>query len=90
MKVKSQERITLYIRPEHRGLLQWARDYTQASSTSEAIWQALRTLRDSVREQQLRALEQNHGIWKDDPQIEEAFRELETGWGEWQKRLEGS
>jgi hypothetical protein len=90
MKVKSQERITLYIRPEHRGLLQWAKEYTQADSISEAVWQALRALRDSVKGRHLRALEETHGIWRDDPQIEEAFRELEAGWEEWQKRLEGS
>jgi hypothetical protein len=37
MKVRSQAWVTFYIKPEHRGLSQWVREYTQVDSISEAL-----------------------------------------------------
>ncbi len=44
----------------------------------------------SLREQQLQALAQIHGIWKDGPEIEAVIKELEQGWEQWCQRLEES
>lgn len=86
-KAKS-ERVTLYVKPEHRGLLAWAREYTQARSLSEAVFAALADLKARVKARQLQALEETHGIWEDDSQVEGALEELEKGWRTWLDSLE--
>lgn len=88
--MKKSERLTLYVKPEYRELLEWVQHYTQAQSLSEAVFSALSELKALIKERQLQALEQTHGLWKDDPHIAEVFRELEEGWERWQKQLEGS
>ena len=84
------QRLTLYVKPEHQKLIQWAQAYTQANSLSEAVLSALADLKALIKERQLQALEQTHGLWKDDPKIAEAFQELDEGWQAWRKKLEGS
>jgi len=84
------ERLTLYVKPEHRELVQWAQEYTQAKSVSEAIFSALADLKTLIRERRLQALEETHGIWKDDAGIADAFKELEEGWEKWRNQVEGS
>jgi hypothetical protein len=86
----ASERLTLYVKPEHQELLQWVQQHTLAHSLSEAVFSALSELKALVRERQLQALEQTYGLWKDDPQIAEAFKELEKGWQRWRDQLEGS
>lgn len=44
----------------------------------------------TLYERQLQALQQTHGIWKDDPHIAEAFKDLAKGWERWRAQLEGS
>ena len=83
-------RLTLYVRPEHQELIQWVQQYSQAKSLSEAVFSVLNELRAVVEEKQLQALEETHGIWKDDPKIAQAFKELEEGWRRWRKQLESS
>lgn len=83
------ERVTLYVKPEHRELLEWARAYTQARSLSEAVFSALADLKVRVKAGQIRALEETQGMWRDDPRIAEAFAELEKGWKAWHSSLEG-
>ncbi len=83
-------RLTLYVKPEHQELLEWVQHYTQAHSLSEAVFAALSELKALIRERQVQALEQTHGLWKDDPHIAKAFRDLEEGWERWRKQLEGS
>nr|BAL56213.1 hypothetical conserved protein [uncultured Acetothermia bacterium]BAL58175.1 hypothetical conserved protein [uncultured Acetothermia bacterium]BAL59913.1 hypothetical conserved protein [Candidatus Acetothermum autotrophicum] len=90
MKKLTSERLTLYVKPEYQELLKWAQQHTQAQSLSEAVFSALRELRALIKERQLQALAQTHGLWKDDPQIAQAFEELERGWEGWRKQLEGS
>lgn len=85
----SPVRLTLYVRPEQQELLHWAQEHTQARSLSESVFAALAELKALVREKRLQALEQAHGIWKDDTRIEEAFRELEEGWDKWRRQVEG-
>jgi hypothetical protein len=84
------ERLTLYVKPEHQELVRWVQEYTEAKSLSEAVFLALAELKKVIKERQLEALEQTHGIWKDDPEIENAFKELEEGWEAWRRQLEGS
>ncbi len=88
--MKGKERLTLYVKPEHQELLSWACKHTQAKSLSEAVFAALKELKTLIRERQLQALHQAHGLWKDDPKIAEAFKELEEGWERWRDQLEGS
>lgn len=83
-------RLTLYVKPEHQKLLEWAQEYTQAKSLSEAVFVALADLKALLRARQIEVLEQTHGIWKDDAKIATAFAELEEGWQAWRKQLEGS
>ncbi len=84
------QRLTLYVKPQHRELVCWVQAYTQADSLSEAVFSALAELKALIKERQLQALAQTHGIWKGDPKIAEAFKELEAGWEAWRKQLEGS
>ena len=84
------ERLTLYVKPEYQALVQLVQEYSQADSLSEAVFSALADLKTLMRERSLQALEQTHGIWKDDPKIAEAFKELEAGWEAWRQQLEGS
>jgi hypothetical protein len=84
------ERLTLYVKPQYHELVEWVQEYTQADSLSEAVFAALADLRALIRERRLQALEQTHGIWKGDPKIRGAFKELEEGWEGWRKQLEGS
>lgn len=86
----SSGRLTLYVKPEHQELLEWVQHHTQASSLSEAVFAALSELKALIKERQFQALEQTHGIWKDDPHIAEAFKDLEKGWERWRAQLEGS
>lgn len=86
----ASERLTLYVKPEYQELLKWVQQHTPANSLSEAVFSALSELKALVRERQLQALEQTYGLWKDDPQIAEAFKELEEGWERWHNQLEGS
>ncbi|MCX8104011.1 MAG: hypothetical protein N3E42_06255 [Candidatus Bipolaricaulota bacterium] len=83
-------RLTLYVKPEHHELLHWAQEHTQAKSLSEAVFSALSELKALIKERQLQALEHTHGLWKDDPNIARAFKDLEKGWERWRKQLEGS
>ncbi len=83
-------RLTLYVKPEYRELLEWVQHHTQAHSLSEAVFSALSELKALLKERQLQALEQTHGLWKDDPHIGQAFKDLEEGWERWRKQLEGS
>ena len=85
---KIGERVTLYVKPEHRDLIQWALDYTGAASVSEAVLSAIAMLKAEQKEKQLKALDEIHGIWKDDPLIDEALKELEEGRESWRKRVE--
>lgn len=86
----SSGRLTLYVKPEYRELLEWVQHHTQASSFSEAVFSALSELKALIKERQFQALEQTHGIWKDDPCIAKAFKELEEEWARWRAQLEGS
>ncbi len=81
-------RLTLYVKPEHQELIEWVQHHTQAPSLSEAVFSALSELKALIKERQLQALEQTHGLWKDDPHIAEAFKDLEEGWERWRKQLE--
>lgn len=83
-------RLTLYVKPEHREVLEWVQHHTQAPSLSEAVFSALSELKALIKERQIQALEQTHGIWKDDPHIAKAFKELEEEWARWRTQLEGS
>ncbi len=89
-KAKSPERLTLYVKSEHRELLLWVRQHTQAGSLSEAVFQALAELRSLVRKRNYHAWKRSHGLWKDAPEVEQAFQELEAEWRAWQRRLEDS
>lgn len=82
-------RLTLYVKPEYQELLEWAQEHTRAKSLSEAVFSALSELKALIKERQLQALERTHGLWKDDPKIARAFKELEEGWARWRKQLEG-
>lgn len=84
------ERLTLYVKPEYQALVQWVQEYTQADSLSEAVFSALANLKALMRGRTLKALEQTHGVWRDDPKIAEAFKELEERWEAWRQQLEGS
>jgi hypothetical protein len=84
------ERLTLYVKPQHRELVEWVQEYTQADSLSEAVFSALADLKVLISERRLQALAQTYGIWKGDPKVREAFKELEEGWEGWRKQLEGS
>jgi hypothetical protein len=90
MVALAPERLTLYVRPEHKALLQWVQEYTQARSLSEAVFSALADLKASIKARQLQALEETQGIWKDDANIAAAFKEVEEGWERWRRQLEGS
>lgn len=79
----SPARLSLHVTPERRQLLQWAQEHTQARSQSEAVFLALAELRSLVKEKRLQALERIHDAWKDDPRVEQAFRELDEGWRQW-------
>lgn len=90
MKTASPQRLTLYVKPEHQALLHWAQTHTQASSMTEAVFQALDELRILIKERRSKALEQAHGMWKENRAIGKAFQEVEAGWEAWQRKLEGS
>jgi hypothetical protein len=90
MAAPTPERLTLYVRPEYKALLQWAQEYTQARSLSEAVFSALADLKALVKARQLQALEETQGMWKDDANIADAFKEVEEGWEKWRGQLEGS
>lgn len=87
---KAPTRLTLYVKPQHQALLRWAQEHTRAASLSEAVFSALAELQALLKKRQLQALEATHGIWKDDPRIQEAFQELEAEWKAWRERIEGS
>ncbi len=65
----ASERRTLYVKPEHQEPLEWVQHHTQAHSLSEAVFAALSELKALIRERQVQALEQAHGLWKDDSPI---------------------
>lgn len=55
-------RLTLYVKPEHQELIEWVQHHTQAPSLSEAVFSALSELKALMKERQLQALEQTHGL----------------------------
>lgn len=44
---------------------------------------------DVTKEQQLTAFRKARGIWKDQPEVDTVFREINERWQQWGKRLEG-
>jgi len=90
MRTSHPNRLTLYVKPAHRELIEWVQEYTQAESLSEAVFSALADLKTLIKERRLQALKESHGIWEDDPKVAEAFQELEEGWQRWREHLEGS
>lgn len=42
------------------------------------------------KERQLNAFRKARGIWKDCPEVDSIFRELDKRWQEWRENLEGS
>jgi hypothetical protein len=45
---------------------------------------------ESAKEQQLNAFRQARGIWKERPEVDIIFKELEERWQQWRKNLEQS
>lgn len=90
MAAPAPERLTIYVRPEHKVLVQWVQEYTQARSISEAVFSALADLKALVKARQLQALEETQGLWKDDANIADAVKEVEEGWEKWRRHLEES
>jgi len=88
--VGSARRVTIYLRPEDADLLEWVRRYTGAGSLSEAVAAALKELQSAVSRRRQEALAALFGVWSDAPQVDEAFRELEAGWSEWDRSREAS
>ncbi|MCI0439015.1 MAG: hypothetical protein L0177_07755 [Chloroflexi bacterium] len=87
-KTSAPERLTLYVKPEHQALLNWVQDYARAKSLSEAVFSVLAEFKALVKERQMQALRETHGIWKDDPLIDDALKELEEGWEKWRRQVE--
>jgi len=46
------------------------------------------TERDVTKEQQLTAFRKARGIWKDQPEVDTVFTELNGRWQQWRKDLE--
>ena len=45
--------------------------------------------RDFTKEQQLAAFRKARGIWKDKPEVDTVFKEVNERWQQWRKDLEG-
>jgi hypothetical protein len=43
--------------------------------------------RDITKEQQLNAFRKARGIWKDQPEVDTVFREINERWQQWRKDL---
>lgn len=84
------QRLTLYVKPQHRELLRWVQAHAKADSLSEAVFLALAELKTLTKEKQLRAFAHTRGIWEGDEKIAEAFEELESGWEGWRRQVDGS
>ena len=87
-QIRARKRITIYAdQRERQELLDWTRNFTRASSTSEAIFQALEMLRSQTQKSKKKkgaeALAKTKGIWANDPKLEEVFEKISEGWNDW-------